>query len=484
MDADMDGKSSFLTGVGKLLAEGPFELLTHIQLFLNPVDILALRFTCKHLSGATRSRIVWVNALRNVSIAQGVFLPSFPVEQMSNDDLEHAALSPRRLLARFQKAARVTPFLTRLFTPHLQGGDLGPNLILAVDLVPGGRFLVTSNRKGELHLWDIGYNTGGHMKSLPVATLAASEARPPRVDHIRPGSNSDSLYVFTNDWHSRIFCYEIYPTSENPCFSRLGTLWCDAYDSQITSSKDYLVCYQNARRTLIVWKYAAKGLGVSWVVSHHGPDDLCEVFIFDKNVITFHTTDFCLWTIPDLTPLINGHAPSFELEPKLRLAYLSVDEQGPKVALPSRWLPELAQNQFGVYYDEILTLALYQIKSVDTSQESDLPNILPIHSGSVPYRQSLVYRDTDDAWPLHITEDGFLQTWITREGDIAVGIILIPRPNIPTQSIVTSSIWEESNRSHVHYDFCPMAGRLIVRSFGLNGPEIQIVDFMPPRSSL
>ena len=36
---DSPGKSSFLTGVGKLLAEGPFELLTHIQLFLDPVDI-------------------------------------------------------------------------------------------------------------------------------------------------------------------------------------------------------------------------------------------------------------------------------------------------------------------------------------------------------------------------------------------------------------------------------------------------------------
>ena len=41
---DSPGKSSFLTGVGKLLAEGPFELLSHIQLFLDPVDILVLRF--------------------------------------------------------------------------------------------------------------------------------------------------------------------------------------------------------------------------------------------------------------------------------------------------------------------------------------------------------------------------------------------------------------------------------------------------------
>ena len=145
-----------------------------------------------------------MNAFRNVSIAQGVFLPSFPVEQMSLDDLEHAALSPRRLRARFQKADRTTPFLTHRVTPHSQGGDLAPNLILTVNLVPGGRFLVTSDRKGELHLWDIGYNVGGHMKMFPIATLAGSEARPgSHVDHIRPASNSDSLYVFISEHEER-----------------------------------------------------------------------------------------------------------------------------------------------------------------------------------------------------------------------------------------------------------------------------------------
>jgi hypothetical protein len=207
------------------------------------------------------------------------------------------------------------------------------------------------------------------------------------------------------------------------------------------------------------------------------------MFIFDKNVITFHDTDFCLWTIPDLTPLIDGNATFVELEPKLRLAYLSVDEGGPKVALPSRWLPELAQNQFGVYYDEISTIALYQIKSIDTSQEPDLPNILPILSGSVQYSQGPCYREADDLRPLHITEDRFLHTWLTGEDDIAVGIISKSSPSNPTWSFVRSSIWNGSRRN-VHFDFCPMSGRLIVRFLGPNGLEIQIVDFILPRSFL
>jgi len=60
--------------------------------------------------------------------------------------------------------------------------------------VPGGRFLLTSNCKGELHLWDIGYNAGGHMKSSSIATLAGSEATWPysHIDqsiNIRPVRN-------------------------------------------------------------------------------------------------------------------------------------------------------------------------------------------------------------------------------------------------------------------------------------------------------
>jgi hypothetical protein len=208
------------------------------------------------------------------------------------------------------------------------------------------------------------------------------------------------------------------------------------------------------------------------------------MFIFDKNVITFHDTDFCLWTIPDLTPLIDGHATLIELKPKLRLAYLSVDEGGPKVALPSHWLPGLAQNQFGVYCDGIPTIALYHIKSIDNSQDPDLPNILPIHSGSVQSSQSPFYREIDDLRPLHVTEDGFLQTWSKRGNHIVVGIISRPSPNNPTGSFVRSSIWTGSGRGLL-YDFCPMAGRLIVRFLGPDGvPEIQIVDFILPRSFL
>ena len=61
MDTDMNspGKISFLTSVAKLLSEGPLELLTYIQLFLDPVDILALRFVSVCLYDSFRAKVLF-----------------------------------------------------------------------------------------------------------------------------------------------------------------------------------------------------------------------------------------------------------------------------------------------------------------------------------------------------------------------------------------------------------------------------------------
>ena len=67
-----------------------------------------------------RGGLLWMNAVRSVSIAQGVFLPSFPVQQMSLEDLEHAALSLRRLRDRVQKADRTLPH-SPLYSPFTRG---------------------------------------------------------------------------------------------------------------------------------------------------------------------------------------------------------------------------------------------------------------------------------------------------------------------------------------------------------------------------
>ena len=52
--------------------------------------------TCKALELATRQRIVWVTVLHRVCLENTLFLPSFPIPDMSDLELERTTMAPRR----------------------------------------------------------------------------------------------------------------------------------------------------------------------------------------------------------------------------------------------------------------------------------------------------------------------------------------------------------------------------------------------------
>jgi len=62
-----------------------------------------------------------MNAVRNACISHGAYLPSFPLKDMSLDDLEHTASSPHRFRALIQEHDGVrlaAPLLTRRLMPR------------------------------------------------------------------------------------------------------------------------------------------------------------------------------------------------------------------------------------------------------------------------------------------------------------------------------------------------------------------------------
>ena len=67
--------------------------------------------TCKALELATRKRIVWIAVLHRVCLENTLFLQSFPIPDMSDLELERAAMAPRRwikLCGAFQKHYSMT----------------------------------------------------------------------------------------------------------------------------------------------------------------------------------------------------------------------------------------------------------------------------------------------------------------------------------------------------------------------------------------
>jgi hypothetical protein len=111
--------------------------------------------TCKALELATHQRIVWVAALHRVCLENTLFLPSFPIPDMSDLELERAAMAPRRwieLCCAFQKqnsneySKMLHPRTTRIINDTTNSDFI---------FVPGGRYLVTAGN--GLSVWDLGY---------------------------------------------------------------------------------------------------------------------------------------------------------------------------------------------------------------------------------------------------------------------------------------------------------------------------------------
>ena len=116
--------------------------------------------TCKAFQHITRQRAVWVAALHRVCIDNTLFLPSFPICDMSDLEIEKAAMGPRRwieLCGAYERqhlkdpCAMLCPRSTRIIN------DLFPTeTSTQFFLVPGGRYLVRL-APGIIFVLDLGY---------------------------------------------------------------------------------------------------------------------------------------------------------------------------------------------------------------------------------------------------------------------------------------------------------------------------------------
>jgi hypothetical protein len=100
---------------------------------------------------------VWIELLCRVCVQHDIYTPSFPLPEMSLDELEHAATACRRFSSRLRKDFLhhqiVWPHSIRSLEPPQKGEEF-ENL----RFLPGGRFLVTSHRT-TIKLWDLGNQT-------------------------------------------------------------------------------------------------------------------------------------------------------------------------------------------------------------------------------------------------------------------------------------------------------------------------------------
>ena len=99
--------------------------------------------------------MVWVAALQRVCLDNALFLPSFPIPDMNDLELERAAMAPRRWIdlctSRAFRKQRSNDFTKMLHTRT----RIIKETVNSLFIVPGGRYMVTSGK--DLSLWDLGY---------------------------------------------------------------------------------------------------------------------------------------------------------------------------------------------------------------------------------------------------------------------------------------------------------------------------------------
>ncbi|KAG2008242.1 hypothetical protein CC2G_013697 [Coprinopsis cinerea AmutBmut pab1-1] len=282
------------------------DVMLSVQRFLEPLDLMTLRKTCKTWYAHSKSRIVWIQAIERMCLRNGVRKAWFPLEDMSLPDLEHLALSPSRFLSLLKRHnhGTIRPPSIRILNPQVAQTNL---TVKTVFLVPGGRYLVAAYTDNSdiqsASLWDLGCGTTMPLKLAPVAQFTfpagfciseinlSQDGATILLNGIRKieAQNASSAQVYT-----------LQPDSEDPQFKLQGELKNLRLDTDPLGLCDDLFCL-GIDGELVVWN-VREGTACRW----QGTDNMYHVLLFKDAVVTLddseNTPTMRLYEIPPLQP--------------------------------------------------------------------------------------------------------------------------------------------------------------------------------------
>jgi hypothetical protein len=137
--------------------------------------------------------------LYRVCLDNGLFLPSFPIPEMSDLELERAAMGPHRWIElcgafQMQHSNDTSEMLPPRTTRIIRDKD---DMFDEIFIVPGGRYLVTVGY--SVSVWDLGY------VSTVDCKLVASAGRGISFDFCMVQATPDGkgLVIITHHLHHR-----------------------------------------------------------------------------------------------------------------------------------------------------------------------------------------------------------------------------------------------------------------------------------------
>ncbi|KAJ7031913.1 hypothetical protein C8F04DRAFT_1262307 [Mycena alexandri] len=450
------------------LGEVPMDTLIHIQSFMDPLDIIALRQSSKTLASATLHRIVWMDALRRVCAGHEVSVLTYPIEKMSLRDLEHAATSPARFIAQISKdwssradGGLVPAFSTRLLQPRLPKltpGHLGELLLMR--LVPGGRYPRYDQRHRPHEylgpwIWPRSYS-----ESLPFAD----------------GKGIRILVYFTVFIQTQITVFEVSPAATQPVFKvvaerRVPSLTinaCALTPDRFTYHCDFLIT---------TWNFVEDTSATVHVYQR-----MLNITVTPTTIIGQHAEGIVVVDIPPLHPTGTPAAEAI-VEPITPLPMLShihavLGDVSDLYTTQSDWhsAPDvpIVIDCFGILVDGTNAYARCLIKTVP-GEDLDLPCALPVLMG--------VTRVPPETWEvdfygrLHFAGTHLVRTWPTGSS-VMINVAAVPARRQIVFESKTSLLWEMPPQGELWaYDLDPMSGRFVTLA---SPTEIRILDYILP----
>ncbi|KAG6819978.1 hypothetical protein H0H93_006808 [Arthromyces matolae] len=328
----------------------PLEVLSLTQYFLDPIDIISLRLTCKRVSWSTKDRNAWKSVLRTVCATHGVFLPTFRFEEMTQRELEHAALVPIRFLSLIsQENITVQPRAIRLLVPK------DPAKFTELFLISGGRYLFTQTVDGRIELWDLGSSPASVIRPSPVASLAEDDQWESSIMALEPTNDGRGIYMIIR---------ERAPTSKT--FNN-GINYFSASPG---------LCGVHHGFSFTIWDYQ-NDLSATWTVESESYSLISRgcALLFDNKGIK-------MWNIPELRPSTGNELDPHSI-PLFSLQYARTSDHPmfgrciPYTAWPrgegrAEILGVMAQADGGPMLD------YYTMEYVPGKHSPKLPNAIPI----------------------------------------------------------------------------------------------------------
>ncbi|KAF9479325.1 hypothetical protein BDN70DRAFT_932655 [Pholiota conissans] len=475
---------------GSSLLSLPLDMQTYLLSFVAPLDILHLRMTCRSFYNIASQQIVWIEALRQICLANAIFLPTFPLDEMTVPELEHAAMAPYKWLALgyvgdgsgtrtsvgTHRIRNLSPVEASLHSDEMDPPEEDDFEVRSLFLVPGGRFLVTFSWRW-ICVWDLGFATpessGSPIQndtdvSEPIAKVKV-DLHSMHLVHASPDGQSLRIFVscptYANDQKLTdvLHVFEIYPQHEDAELNLIGRL-------------DVVV--------LKIWNFKTNGW-TSWTVQ----GGFQQAIVTPTLVLLIHSTAVSIWRIPRLmvnAPLFSFVNPTPQ-PPALNIPYSVSRPPGDDVySGPSDWY---SGTPLPITYDvatitslDEMHLQRYEIVLTDEPPYATLVETL---AAVIPVRDD---DDTLNLEPYRFCMDSLVAWWYETYTDtmnIYTGPVRAPQDAAGGSQRVLGVQTTAISAAGTASSFCPMSGRFAYLDDDDDSLQgVVVLDFLLPLGAM